>query len=213
MRKKVICFSGIDGSGKSTHAHMLFRELCAKGIDCRYRWLRHPRFLSLIPEALRSLMKLAGDTGSSSSQKKRETPFHSNQAIVDLWFLLQLTDAYLVMLKNVYLQTLLGRTLVLDRCPIDTLIDIAVSLKKERFIFGAVGKSFLRLIPNNSLVLVFDTEIETALFRKNQTDDVDLLSRKRVLYRSLSKMYRWNLISTCDLFLEVHGEVMKLVQS
>jgi len=212
MRKKVICFSGIDGSGKSTHAHLMFEELRAKGINCRYRWLRYPRFFSLILEALYSPISSTGKTGSSSSSHRtHEAP--SNKVIVDLWFLFQLVDTYLVMLKNVYLPTLFGYTLILDRCAIDTLIDIAVSLRKEKSVFGVVGKSFLKLIPNNSLVLVFDTKVDIVVFRKKQTDNIDTLSRKRVLYRSLSKMYCWNVISTCELFPEVHSKIMKLVQS
>ena len=213
MRKKVICFSGIDGSGKSTHARLVFKELKAKGINCRYRWLRYPRFFSFIPEALYGLISSTRKTGfSSSSHKIYKTPFHSSKVVINLWPLFQLVDAFLIMMKNVYLPAFFGCTLILDRCIIDTLVDIAVSLKNEKLIFGVVGKSFLKLIPNNSLVLIFDVEESIAVFRKNQTDDVDTLTRKRILYKSLSKTYRWNVIYTDELFHEVHNKVIELMQ-
>lgn len=216
MRKKVICFSGIDGSGKSTHARLVFKELKAKGINCRYRWLRYPRFFSFIPEALYSLISSTRKTGfSSSSQKTHKTPFHSSRVIINLWPLFQLVDVFLTTVKNVYLPSLVHYTLILDRCVIDTLVDIAVSLKNEKLVFGVVGRSFLKLIPNDSLVLIFDVRERIAhvrVLRKNQTEDVGALTRKRILYKSLSKTYRWNVINTDEPFREVHNKVMKLLQ-
>jgi len=216
MRKRVVCFSGIDGSGKSTHARLVFKEFEAKGINCRYRWLRYPCFFSFIPLALYGLISSIRKTGfSSSTNKVYKTPFHASKVVIDLWPLFQLVDSFLIMMKNVYLPALFGYTLILDRCIIDTLVDIAVSLKNEKLIFGVVGKSYLKLIPSNSLVLIFDVKERNAharVLRKNQTEDVGALARKRILYKSLSKTYRWNVIHTNETFREVHNKVMELMQ-
>jgi len=216
MTTKVICFSGIDGSGKSSHARLMLKELRAEGINCRYRWLRYPRFFSLIPEALYHLVGSTGKNESSFSSAKTYNAFHSNNAIIDLWLFFQWVDTFLITLKNVYLPTLFGYTIILDRCAIDTLIDNTVSLGKEKLIFGVVGKSFLKLIPNNSLILIFDVNVGVVVFRRRQTgdvDDVDILAKKRALYMSLGKKHCWNIVSTCESFPEVHSKVMKLVQS
>jgi len=43
---KIFCFSGIDGSGKSTQAFMLYFFLRRRGIKVDYLWLRWFAFLT-----------------------------------------------------------------------------------------------------------------------------------------------------------------------
>ena len=211
MGKKAVFFCGIDGSGKSTHACMAFKDLKAKGVNCRYEWLRYPRFFSFIPLALSSLLVSTREMHAPADNTTHKGPFHSNKVIIRLWILFQLIDAFLSMLKNVYLPVLVGYTLIIDRCVIDTLIDVAVSLRNEKLIFSVMGRSFLKIIPNNSLVLIFDLKESVAALRKDSNGGVDTLRRKRMHYRSLSKIYCWNIISTDEPLSKVHIKVMKLI--
>lgn len=131
-----------------------------------------------------------------------------------MWILIVFVDTFLSALRHVYLPTLLGYTVIVDRFAIDPLIDTVVSSlwpKNENLIFTRLGNLFVKLIPRNALVLVLDVEEGIAASRKNYTGDTRSLARSRALYRSLGKSYRWNFIYTDEPIAEVHEKIMDLM--
>lgn len=206
---KVICFSGIDGSGKSLHARWVFKELKAEGIKCKYKWLRYPNFFSLIPLALFHLFNPTKTTRPISDA----TQFQTSTVVCTLWPLFQFVDTLLFTTRHVYLPALFGYTLILDRFVVDTLVDIAFSLRSKKLISSKMGKLFIRIIPKNSLVLNFDVEESLALSRKKDISEIDSLAIRRKFYKLMSKTFLLKVISTDKSFLEVHSEVMNFVRS
>ena len=43
---KIICLSGVDGSGKTTLSKMLANELHKKGFNVSYVWMRYNHYLT-----------------------------------------------------------------------------------------------------------------------------------------------------------------------
>jgi thymidylate kinase len=211
-RNRVICFSGVDGSGKSAHARRLFNELEAAGVKCQYKWLRYPHFLALVPLALYEFRtsKARSSPGIVQQQSFMKSQVRANRLIVETWAFILFLDSFLSMARNVYLPVLFRHTLILDRFVVDTLLDIALGLKREELVFGITGKLFLKLIPRSSTIFVFDVEEGLATYRKGPLEEA-YFSRKRALYRRLSQMYNWNVISTEAPFPEVHDKVLRIV--
>jgi thymidylate kinase len=211
-RYKIICFSGIDGSGKSAHARRLFYELEAAGVKCKYKWLRSPHLLTFFPMAFYKLRdsKEKRDSTTSGRDGSVKSRIKANRFIATAWALIVFVDSFLSMVTNVYLPALFSYTLILDRFAIDTLLDVAISLKKEELIFSTTGRMFLNLVPRNSVVLIFDVGEALAASRRG-THEVENLSRRRALYRRLSQISHWNVISTEAPFPDVHDRVLELV--
>ena len=212
MRNRVICFSGIDGSGKTAHARLLFEELEAAGTKCQYKWLRYPHFLALLPLAIYEPRNFKGKPSPAIAPEKIfiKSQIKVSRPVTTVWALILFVDSLLSMARNVYLPVLLNYTLIVDRFAIDTLLDIALDLREEGLIFSTIGKMFLRLVPRKSVVLIFDVEKSLAASRKGSLED-ESLSRKSDLYKRLGQIYHWNVISTEAPFPEVHARVLKLV--
>jgi len=214
--RKVICFSGIDGSGKSLHARLVLRELSAGRARCKYKWLRYPRFFSMLPLTVSHLLHLRerGDL-SPTSHEPSTNRLMASRTIGTLWMFIVFVDTFLSSVRHIYLPSLSGYTLVVDRFAVDPLIDIvvhSVAPKNESLVFSALGKLFAKLIPRNSLVLVLDIEEGAAAARKKHPADSHSTARSRALYRSLARIHGWNLIRTDRPIAQVHDEIMKLVR-
>ena len=211
MMCKIICFSGIDGSGKSSHARLIFKELKANGIRCKYKWLRYTNFFSLIPLTLYHTYIRTPNSPKTQISFSSETHFQTSTVINTLWTFFQLMDALLFSARYVYLPALLGYTLILDRFIVDTLVDIAFSLKNQSLLSSKLGKLFVRIIPKNSLVMIFDVDENIAISRKNDISEIDYLVLRRKLYHLMTETYVWQIINTHKPFDEVHDEVMEFV--
>ena len=211
--RKIICFSGIDGSGKSSHARLILKELKAEGIRCKYKWLRYTHFFSLIPLNLYHAYMRTPNSPITTTSFSSETNFQTSTVVSNLWTFFQLVDALIFSARYVYLPALLGYTLILDRFIVDTLVDIAFSLKNKSLLSSKLGKLFIRIIPKDSMVLIFDVDESIALSRKSDISETDSLVIRRELYHLMTETYFWQIINTRKSFLEVHNEVKEFVMS
>lgn len=186
-RGKIICFTGIDGSGKTTLAKYLTDELHRRGVDTRYVYGRYQ------PAALRPLMYLGKllffrkkdmfqDYSSYAGSKKEAAKEHTllarlYQRLLFWEYALQLT------LRVSLPVTLLNRTLVCDRYIIDTVVtDLAVDFHySEEEVEEVIRKMYGRF-PRPDITFLIDLPEEVAMKRKDDTPSVRYLEERRRLY-------------------------------
>jgi thymidylate kinase len=186
---RLICLTGIDGSGKTTLAHGLAEWLGARGQVYRYVYAR---FLPLLVRPMWVIAKWA--TRSREEQRPGYADYtarkrsllrpgifsHLHEASV-------LLDYWLQILFKVSLPLGMGRNLICDRYVYDTVVsdlapDLGYSPERMRMVIDAC----LAVMPRPDLVFLLDVPEDTTLSRKNDVAAVDYLTERREIYRSLT---------------------------
>ena len=183
MRKQksgtMICFVGIDGSGKTTHALALCRELSAKGINCMYV---RPRYALL--RFLPSIFREWGDKHTyisprnimipSEIQKTRKVSRYVRifKIPLTLFFLIYASFTYFLDIRPLLSEFII----VCDRYFFDWLYNL----------WGKVATALTHLLPKPNLVVLLDIPVATALSRMHDIEDKSISPN---YYRSLQSWY------------------------
>lgn len=215
MKSKVIIFSGIDGSGKSTHAHKLLHNLISQNIRARYIWMRG-RGKPLLSFPLLVLCRLLGITKVrklKNGMKVSEYPFYAYKSFRFLWPWLQLMDSLIHTVIHVYFPSFwFDGVLIIDRGIVDTLVDVISDVHTPT---GArlLQRLFLSLLPKGSLVIVLDVNEKVAMIRKKDIPSKRYLSIRRRIYKYLASKYGWPVISTDGDFDNSHNALLKVLMN
>lgn len=188
MRKgKIICFTGIDGSGKTTLARGLVEELQNRGLDAAYVYGRYQ------PVLLRPVMYLGrlfffrdkdafSDYEEYASSKQQASRDHT--VLASLYQRLALWEYTLQLLVQVSLPVVLHqRTLICDRYVMDTVLtDLAVDFQYSEETIRSTMRRMRDRFPAPDLTFLIDLPEEIAMARKTDTPSVAYLRERRHLY-------------------------------
>jgi thymidylate kinase len=214
LTSKVIIFSGIDGSGKSAHARKLMHELEVGGKSVEYLWMRGRgrTFLSFPLLVLCRLLNITKVHTLENGVKISEYSFYKYAPLRLLWPWLQLIDSIIYTTVLIRLSLIHSYDLlIVDRSVVDTLVDV---ISDTHFPYGmdTLHRLFLFLLPKNSLVIILDTNEETALTRKRDILSRDYLSTRRRIYKSLAVSQNWQVVFTNGDFNSSHNFLSKIVR-
>ncbi len=189
---KLICFTGIDGSGKTTQAKMLMAGLIRGGFDVEYVWGRGDVVWRRTLAAWgRRLLRRAPD----GSEVVDDTPTnyrHRKQALLKapllrwLWFVLSKAEHVWQIRRAVMPLLRRGEIVVCDRYLWDSTIDLAVTFREqERWMHSRTNRFCRRLVPKPDAIFLIDISMEEALRRKDDIPDREYLELRMPFYRSL----------------------------
>lgn len=214
ITRKVIVFSGIDGSGKSTHARRLTHELRTHGKSVKYLWMRgYGRvFFSLPLLVLSRLLRVTRVYRLKSEVRVSEYPFYAYKPLRLLWPWLQLVDSLLYSVIFLYCPfSCHCDIVVMDRSTVDTLVDVVADTHIPHSLERLLQSLFIALLPSDSLILVLDVSEKTAMNRKKDVLCIPYLKIRRKIYKCLAKKCGWYIVSTDEEFDEVHRHLSNLV--
>lgn len=192
MRKRwgmLICFVGMDGTGKTTQAKRLVAALQAKGIKSRYGWNGYEQFLTwpliALGQALFLQKKDAFKDYAGYSQTKRG--LFKNGFLSWAYELLVLLDYLAQTMVKVVIPLMLGRTVVSDRYIYDLVVNLAVDLDyPEAKIWSIVDKlSFL--LPKPDLIFFLDNPEQVSYGRKSDIPSIAHLTNRRRIYLDMAR--------------------------
>ena len=148
----LICFVGIDGSGKTVQANRLNERLRAEGINSRYTWCRYsPRIMMPFIWVAKALLRRGrGSNGEQSEYRQfiaSKRKFLRNPLFRAAWLNLSLLEYLAQVTFKVRPPLILGGTLICDRYLYDDIADLAVG-------FGRSGEGVIELM-RHPLVRVF----------------------------------------------------------
>jgi thymidylate kinase len=154
----LICFSGQDGAGKTTHSKMLQYALKQRGVETIYIWTRGIG-LSIEPFLSLGRFLLIGSKSLKSPKYilKRELLL-KREPFKTLWAYITIIDALLLLFIKVKIPLLLGQSVICDRHILDTLVDVKCELGKD--IHWVIEECAMKLAPRPNLhfILYFTPE-------------------------------------------------------
>jgi len=208
----IIVLSGVDGTGKTSIANKLFFELKKNNKKVKYVWMRGRGrvFFSLPLLALSRFIKLTVVTLNSSGKTFSHYFWYKNYAFSFVYIIITLIDVILYNIFLVYFPLKLGYTLIIDRCPLDTMIDLYVDTKVDEVF--KYSRFFMRTIPNDALFFILDVPSDVAFNRKKDIYNIEYINQRKTLYQYLCKLYNYNLINANRPIELVYDEIRELIR-
>lgn len=191
MKTFLVCFSGIDGSGKTTLCKKVISELRSRNIPSR---LVYGRFLPVVTApffkvisvlALRSSNQ-KGQHSYSNENKKR---LLRNPVLFRVFLIGILLDQSLRILLKVSLPSILRKKVTIcDRYLLDTaIVDIALSCGLSNEETKKILQRFLPMFPQADIAFVVDVPPRIAFQRKNDLYSIEILEQLSNMYLCLGK--------------------------
>lgn len=185
---KLVCITGIDGTGKSTLARGVVETLRGQDRDVVYSYGRAYPIISRAVMAAGRVVALRGkdpwrDYQDYDASKKSTL---KNRWLATGYTLSILCDYFVQLWVKLLLTMRPNRLVVLDRYVYDTVIsDLAVHLNySERAVQRAIDLC-LKLLPKPQLTLLLDVPAEVAYARKDDVPHVEYLRERQRWYRAL----------------------------
>ena len=216
MRKKalLICFIGIDGSGKTTLAKQISQELKNRGINAGYTYGRYTPILSkpfvLLGKRIFLKDKDIKNTKEYADTKRGAAKKHS--ALAGIYQGILLADYTFQLIYRIILPRFLGKTIVCDRYVYDTVInDIPRPDQSIETIRNLIDVCF-RIAPKPDYIFLIDLSEDVAYKRKSDTPSIGYLKNRRGVYLELSKEYDMKILNGTEPQEKVRWETIKILE-
>ena len=189
----LICFTGIDGAGKTTLSKELVETLNEKGVKCKYVYARLNPFISkpfmLVGGPIFLRGKDAFENYSEYSDTKKKALI-KHSLLSRVYQQILLFDYVIQIFFKVKLPFMFGENIVCDRYIYDTVItDLSVDMiySKDRVI--SLLDNLLRFFPEPDVTFLIDVPEEIAYKRKDDTPSIRYLKERRTMYLDVGKEY------------------------
>jgi len=203
----IVCFTGVDGSGKSTHARSLMNHLETKGYACKYVWGASRPILSYVFLILTRFLGYWQKTQRDAyTDPLQYAPMLLRHKLAKLWFLFLFADFQMRTLLEMGWSLLAGRLVVCDRYFYDSLMDLEVSC-----IFSEKYATILsRTMPKPLIVFLMDAP--PSLTSKRRDFSFDELSAKRNAFLKLSKIFPFIVVDSSRGLLDNQMEIRTITE-
>jgi len=207
-RKRIlVCFTGMDGTGKTSHATKLVKRFKKMGIPCQYVWCN---WVPRVSYPFMALVYLV--TGGY-----RRKDYHKSKILRKFWNYLVIPDFLWIYFFKVKIPLLVGKNVVCDRY----VYDLIASLTYDGLYNEKASKILLKLIPKPDLVFMLDVPEEVSDLRKGDTKDavnikdsdnaIDYLKIHRNDYLQIAQSLGIPVVDATREFDELHEEIYKQV--
>ncbi|MFO7166535.1 MAG: hypothetical protein DIU80_000755 [Chloroflexota bacterium] len=202
----IICFTGIDGSGKTLQAQRLVARLNEAGYPARYVWTGGRAYLTppliwLAKRLLRAPGRAAarasapsqpsGEMQAEDTAGRYRSYLASTQRLLrhgwlrSIWRHISLVEHLGEILVAALPHLARGRIVVCDRYIYDSLIGIAVLAGTQpQDLPRAMRLPALYPVPRPALWFLVDVPPEVAFARRTDVVDIEFLERRAPLYRA-----------------------------
>ena len=185
--ERLVAFSGIDGSGKTTLAKLLLESLRKNGMIVDYVWCRHEsRNLSMLVRVMKRLTKDNADEGSNEMQySDLKSRFLSRQIVKTVYKTFVFLDYLIEVNLRVKKRMKSVDFLIVDRY----ILDVAADVISECRMGEAEANSYLQLLsrsmPPANVTLIVLVPLKVAFERKNDIVSEKYLSDRLEAYKRL----------------------------
>lgn len=194
MTKRVmlICFMGIDGSGKTTLAKRINEKLKKRGVNSQYLYGRVvpivSRFLMWIGRKYLLKRRKEDIFHNYSNYTRQKRKIFKNKFISKIYKWSIMFDQVTQINLKIIPRLAVGNVVICDRYVFDTVVtDIGVDLNYSNSdVINLINKLF-RIVPKPDITFLIDVPEEIAYQRKNDIPHLSYLSERRKLYLIVGK--------------------------
>ena len=190
-KAKLICFIGIDGSGKTTLAKELVKTMNERGIRYKYVYGMLEPIIVKLCNFIGIKILLRGkdvfeDYVEYSTAKRSAIERHS--FLFSFYRHLFLFEYFLQLIFKVRFPFMLGKNIVCDRYVYDTVItDLSGGMGYSGAKIRDLIKKCFYVAPKPDLVFLIDLPEEVAFQRKDDTPAIEYLKERRGIYLDVAK--------------------------
>jgi dTMP kinase len=186
----LVCFTGVDGCGKTTQAKMLVDHLNSIGYKTTYIWSRGSsqwgKTLIKIGRKIIGVNERSLSNNPDSYmeyQKKKSKVLFKFKLFRFIWFLLVEVE-HIIKLRSIILPLLRSNQIVVcDRYLWDSIVDLAISFNESKEWVHKRIKFFLgRIIPHPKLSLFLSVSSDVAMGRKDDIPSRVYIERRIPIY-------------------------------
>lgn len=217
MKPAMICFIGLDGSGKSTSVEYSCQKLKEQG--CRVEVVR----AAYVIRYMSALIKL----GKKILMKKESDPFGGNyRAYLDslrkhgqkgfsyqIFSFLTTLEFKLQIFFNITLKRIMGKTLLVDRYIYDNVVTYAANLGLGEDYMQQTLNGKWKRAPRPDCIIYIKTPIDVCLSRKDDIPDPLYLQIREPLYDRAAQLFGATVISGDQPLQDMLDQVMAAVSS
>lgn len=211
---KLICFSGIDCTGKSTQIKLLEQHLIKSGHKCTVFWYR-PGYSTFL-DRLRFLVRKANPDLLPSASSKSRTAVFQRPGVSESWLAMALTDALLQYGMGIRAQLALGRTVLCDRYIHDARIDLILRFPKLQDIIETIFPFLVFMCPKPDISYFFDLPFDKVLRRTAEKkepfpDSPETMKKRHEKYVLLFKQHAFHNINAALSIQDIHNLISEQI--
>lgn len=212
-----ICFTGIDGSGKTTLAKYLTENLNRDKVKVTYVYNRYVpsiflRFIMSIGKLFFFRRENFHKNYVSYSNAKK-TASKNYPSLAKLYQSLLFLDYALQIFFKIKLKLIFKKNIICDRYIYDTIVtDLAVDFNYSNFEVESSLNRLSRFFPKPDFVFLIDLSEEIAFSRKDDVPSIEYLKDRRKTYLYLSKNYGMIKIDGTAPVDELKNEIYEIIK-
>jgi len=207
----LICFSGIDGSGKTSHARSLLNYLFNLGYSCTYVSGSFRLFLSSFFYGFTWFLgywkRLQIDEDTFLIDPLGQATSNLRKKIDSVLRLLLFVDLQIGMTCKVRFPLLFRKVVVCDRY----VYDIIAGLSSENLNTESFCKLLLQTTPTPKLVFLTDAPKEVLKARRSIS--TDFLNKKKRAYQILARSNHFYILNSSDDFKKNEQKIRQILLS